>query len=126
MWEARTPKEDLTLSPFPGFVPLFLVFALPLAVVHRLGDWRFGGGLDQDQVETHVLRFAHGGGRGHDLHGAVGKDGAHFARADRFIYVLPDPRPAELKSLWDSSASNRVSEPQRAEQGDGKIAMLKQ
>ena len=35
-----------------GFVLLLFVFVLPLAVVHRFGDGRLGGGGDQDEVEA--------------------------------------------------------------------------
>src|SRR6266478_2675741 len=55
-----------------GLVLLLLVFVLPLAVVHGLGDRRFGGGRDQDQVQAHVLRLAHRSLGGHYFHRAVG------------------------------------------------------
>ena len=76
---------------FLGLVLLLLVLVLPLAIVHGLGHRRLGGGRDQDQVQTHVLRFAHGGQRGHDLDGSVRKYGAHFTHADGFIHIFPDP-----------------------------------
>ena len=77
-----------------GFVLLLLVLVLPLAVIHRLGDGRLGGGRDQDQIQAEFLRLANGRQRGQDLDGPVGKHRAHFTHANRLVYVFPNLRPA--------------------------------
>ena len=89
-----------------GLVLLLLVLVLPLAVVHRLGDGRLGGGRDQDQVETQFLRLADGGGRRHDLYAAVRENGADFAGADRFVYVFSDSGRRGESLLVDTCRAN--------------------
>src|SRR5579862_7931500 len=84
-----------------GFVLFFLVFVLPLPVVHGLGDRRLGRGSNQDQVETQVLRFADGLRSGQHLHGAIGKDGANFARTNCLVHVLTNSGTAGWESSWD-------------------------
>ena len=85
-----------------GLVLLLLVLVLPLAVVHGLGDRRLGGGRNQDQVEAHLLRLAHGGQSRHDLDGSVGKYGSHFAHPDGLIYIFPNPGTAgRVVSGWN-------------------------
>ena len=89
------------------------------------GNGWFGGGLDQDQVEAHLPRSTQGGAHRHDLYSGVGKDGTYFGCADRFIYVLPDPRPASLQASWI-----HPRRPERASlartNGDSSIATTKQ
>src|SRR5260221_11322058 len=80
---------DNVLLPL-GFVLLLFVLVLPLAEIHRLGDWRIGGGGNQNQVKAHVLRFSHGGERRHDLDWFVREYRANFANAKRLIYVFPN------------------------------------
>ncbi len=80
---------DHVLLPL-GFVLLLLVLVLPLAIIHGLGNRRFGSRRDQDQIETHRTRLLYGLERGHDLDGFVGEHGAHFTRTDCLIDVLTD------------------------------------
>lgn len=74
-------------------VLLLFLFVLPLPVIHGLCHGWFRGGSDQDQVEPHILRLAHGGGGGHDLNGAVREDSANFFDPNRFVYVFSNSRP---------------------------------
>src|SRR6185369_14929695 len=77
-----------------GLVLLLLLFVLPLAVVHRFGDWRFSGGGDQNEVQTQVLRLPDCCRSGHHLNRSVRKYGAHFAGSDGLVYILPNAGPA--------------------------------
>ncbi len=83
-----------------GFVLLLLIFVLPLPIIHRLGHGRLRGGCDQNEVKPKFLGLANGGRGGHHLHCSIGKYRADFPRANRFVHVLPDPRPAGRKSSW--------------------------
>lgn len=84
-----------------GVVRLFFLLVLPLAIVHGFGDGRLGGGRDDDQIQSEVFGLAHGGGGGHDLHGAIGEDGAYFSRSDCFIDVLSNLGARKTEgSVW--------------------------
>src|SRR5581483_6939504 len=82
-------------------VLLLLVFVLPLAVIHGLGDGWFRSWRNENQVEPQVLRFTDSGRSGHNFDGAIGKHGSHFACADRFVYVFPNLRAAGWKASWN-------------------------
>ena len=69
-----------------GFLLLFLLLVLELAVVHDAADRRFGGGSDFHQVHTGFL------GKGNSLVALqntqlfpIGADDAHFAGADHLV-----------------------------------------
>ena len=75
-----------------GFVLFFLLLVLPLAVVHRFGDRRFGGRRYDDQVETHFLCFAHSNERRHYFDSAVREHRPDFTSTNRLIHILTNAR----------------------------------
>ncbi len=84
-----------------GVVLFLLIFVLPLAVIHRLRDRRFGGGGDDDQVQAQILRLAHRSRSRHDLNTAIREDSSHFAGADCFVYVFSNSGAARREiSRW--------------------------
>ena len=83
---------------------LFLfVLVLPLPVVHRFCDGWLSRGSNQDQIETHILGFANSLGSGQNFYGAIGKNGANFAGANRLIDVFTNSGTAG----WKSSRNHR-------------------
>ena len=84
-----------------GLVLFLFVLILPLAVVHRLGDGRFGSRRDRSGQGL-APAPCDGGRSRHDLDLSIREDRSHFPRADRFIYVFPDPLPAGRKVVGSS------------------------
>ncbi len=84
-----------------GVVLLLLLFVLPLAIIHGLGNRWFSRGSDDDQIESQFLRLAHCGGSGHDLDRSVGKHCTDFSGSDRLVYVFSNSGPARREiSRW--------------------------
>lgn len=84
---------------FSFVLPLFLLI-LPLAVIHRLCDWRFSGRTYDDKIESHLLRFPNSGRSWHNFDASVWKYSSYFAGANCLIYVLADFWPAWSETSW--------------------------
>src|SRR5207249_2799773 len=90
-------------------VCLFLLLVLVVAEVHCLGHGRGCRGSDQHKIETHVLRLAERGRRGHDLGGSIRKNRAYFAHTNGLVHVLSAILPARRKvSTWIHWSSIRL------------------
>lgn len=75
---------------FSGIVLLFLIFVLPLAVIHGLGNRGLRSRSDEDEIEAEILGFTYGRRSRHDFHHAIRKDGANFSGTDCFVNVFAD------------------------------------
>jgi hypothetical protein len=70
---------------------VLLLFMQPLPIIDGFGHGRNRAGRNQDQVESHCLRFADSNSRGHDFDGAVGKDCTNFGSTNTIINILHEP-----------------------------------
>lgn len=73
-----------------GFVLFLFVLILPLAIVHRFRHGWLGGGSNDNQVQPHLLRFAHSNLGWQDLDSAVRENGPYFAGTNCLVHVFAD------------------------------------
>src|SRR6185437_13087810 len=101
-----------------------LVFVLPLTIIHGFGNGRLGGGGDDDQVQPHLLRLAHGCRSRHNLDGTVGENGPHFSSANCLVDVFSDSGPARWEISWWIHAGLTDGADQRMKRGKGMDQMV--